>query len=153
MNNYFHTAEEIPYKTEIGNEKFAFKDIDITTIEFLHELGFFVVIHEGSITFTGARESTAKWMLKELDSIAELDEYHDLNDYLRFMHNNYGESKLTQDMLEAIVEIRTLQPYKTSYLDLFEHIIDSWYLSESQKKQLKSDDADHYREMEERSYQ
>lgn len=154
MNNkYFYTAESIPFATEIGNEKFAYKDIDPETIDFLQELGFFIVINGGELTFTGTRQSTAKWILKELDEIAEHDDNLELSDYLRFNYNNYGENELLRQIEDAIVEIRTLQPYKTSYLDLIEHIIDDWYLSDNQKKQLQKEDADYYQEMQERTYQ
>ena len=152
MNKTFYTTDSIPYSLEIGNEKLDYKDIDPETLDLFNELGFFIVINNDKLTFTADNQSIAKWILKELEQIAELDDDHELYDYLRFIGGSYGDEELVSDIVKLIPEVKSLRPDKTTYRDLIDHIMEEWYLSDSQKNQLQKEDADYYQEMQERRY-
>ena len=71
-------------------------------------------------------------------------------EYIGF--NLTDENLFLAEIIEAVREVKAIKAYDIKFMDIFEHIKDTWQLTEAKRKSMKAQSLENYQESVERSY-
>lgn len=147
----FRKIPSLNYSTEFQDELISLKLIKHDELVYLNNLGFSLVIKKRVVSLEGNRRQRALLILKELDYLKDKPENFELADYLRL--HNWHVSAMIPEILQSIKESMEIKPYKLSYFDIIQYILDNYKLDDKGKERLKQEDAEYWQKMQKRNYQ
>ena len=144
----FNQCEALHYKMLVFEPQFMVTDLKdpLPDLIYINNKGFALYMEKGVCTLSMNKEAAARLLYDELIAVTIYD-FEDLKEYFRF--HNGKELELIQ---AAIDEATHGEPETLTFLNVIEHIVQTFKLNEAEIAQLKKSDDDYYSELNERTY-